>query len=177
MRKTIATLRTLLSDAGYSIGDLNELDGTVITFENDTILGFVLLYPDATKLINSWKTDSARVFGKVQSALRQAGEKAWNAYLVLLADTSGNYEQIIALENIEEDLVGTRKLARAGVEVPDELRNALMPLLSLQNAPRLEAVDIPKEIKLRTSELPPKLIKGFLSSASDSVLLQILESD
>ena len=28
MSKTIITLRTLLSDAGYSIGDLNELDGT-----------------------------------------------------------------------------------------------------------------------------------------------------
>ena len=177
MSKTITALRTHLLDAGYSIGDLNDLDGTVITFENDTVLGFVLLYPDAAKLIDSWKTDSARVLSKVKSALRQAGEKAWNAYLVLLADTGGDFGQNIALGNIEEDLVGTRKIARAGVEVPYELRNALMPLLALQNAPRLEAVDIPKEIKLRTSELPPNLIKGFLSSASYSVLLQILESD
>ena len=176
MSKTIITLRTLLSDAGYSIGDLNELDGTVVTFENDTVLGFVLLYPDAAKLIESWKTDSARVLGKVQSALRQAGEKAWNAYLVLLADSGGNYGQNITLGNIEENLVGTRKIARAGIEAPDELRNALMPLLSLQNAPRLEAVDMPTEIKLRTSELPPKLVKGFLSSASDFVLLQYLKS-
>ena len=148
----------------------------VVTFENDTVLGFVLLYPDAAKLIENWKTDSARVLGKVQSALRQAGEKAWNAYLVLLADSGGNYGQNIALGNIEENLVGTRKIARAGIEAPDELRNALMPLLSLQNAPRLEAVDMPTEIKLRTSELPPKLVEGFLSSASDSVLLQFLES-
>ena len=177
MSKTITALRTHLSDAGYSIGDLNELDGTVITFENDTVLGFVLLYPDAAKLIDSWKTDSARVFGKVQPALRKAGEKAWNAYLVLLAETGGKYGQTIALENIEENLVGTRKIARSGVEVPGELRNALMPLLSLQNAPRLEAVDMPNEIKMRTSELPPKLVECFLSSASDSVLLQILESD
>ena len=177
MSKTIATLRTHLSDAGYSISDLNALERTVITFENDTVLGFVLLYPDTAKLINNWKTDSARVLENVQFELRQAGEKAWNAYLVLLADAGGSYGQNIALENIEEDLVGTRKIARSGVEVPDELRNALMPLLSLQNAPRLEAVDMPNEIKLRTSGLPPKLVKGFLSSASDSVLLQILESD
>ena len=176
MSKTITALRAHLFDAGYSIGDLNEPDGTVITFENDTVLGFVLLYPDAAKLIDSWKTDSARVLGKVQSALRQAGEKAWNAYLVLLADAGGDYGQNIALGNIEENLVGTRKIARAGIEAPDELRNALMPLLSLQNAPRLEAVDMPTEIKLRTSELPPKLVEGFLSSASDSVLLQFLES-
>ena len=176
MSKTITALRTHLLDAGYSIGDLNELDGTVVTFENDTVLGFVLLYPDAAILIECWKTDSARVLGKVQSALRQAGEKAWNAYLVLLADTGGNYGQNITLGNIEENLVGTRKIARAGIEAPDELRNALMPLLSLQNSPRLEAVDMPTEIKLRTSELPPKLVEGFLSSASDSVLLQFLES-
>ena len=177
MSKTITALRAHLLDAGYSIGDLNELDGTVITFENDTVLGFVLLYPDAAKLIDSWKVDSAQVISKVKSALRQAGEKAWNAYLVLLADSDGDFGQNIALGNIEEDLVGTRKIARAGIEAPDELRNALMPLLSLQSAPRLGAVDMPNEIKLRTSALPPEFVEGFLSGASVSVLLQFLEGD
>ena len=177
MSTTMAMLRTQLSDAGYSIGELNALDGTAITFEDDTVLGFVLLYPDAANLIDNWQTDSARVLDNVQVALRQAGVKAWNAYLVLLADAGGDYGQNITLGNIEEDLVGTRKIARAGVKVPSKLRDALMPLLSLQNAPRLGAVDMPTEIKLRTSALPPEFVEGFLSNASESVLFQILESD
>ena len=176
MSETLTALRTHLSDAGYSIGILDTFDGTVTTFENDTVLGFVLHYPDAADLIEKWNTASARVLDNAQFALRQAGTKAWNAYLVLLADAAGDYGQNIMLGNIEEDLVGTRKIARAGVAAPDVLRNALMPLLSIQNAPRLETVDMVAEIRLRTSELPPELVEGFLSNASDSVLLKILES-
>ena len=175
MSDTTTALVAHLSTAEYSVGALDMPDGSVTIFENDTILGFALYYPDPETLIQSWRSASARVFEHARFALRHAGTKAWNAYLLLLADAPGDYGQTIALANIEEDLVGTRKIARAGVEIPDELRNALTPLLPLQTAPRLEAVDMAAEIKLRTSELPSELVDGFLSNASSAVLLRMLE--
>ena len=176
MNNTKSRLHKYLSSAGYSIGTLEALDGTVTTFENDAVLGFVHYYPDAATLIENWRTSSLRILEHAQLSLRQAGEKSWNAYLVLLADEVGDYGQNIILGNIEEDLVGTRKIARAGVAHAEELRSALMPLLGVQNAPRLDKVDMMAEIRLRTSELPAELVEGFLSNASDSVLFQFLEN-
>ncbi|GHE05396.1 hypothetical protein U879_04035 [Defluviimonas sp. 20V17] len=107
--------------------------------------------------------------------LRRAERKAWNAYLVFLAPSPGDYGENIMVGGIEEDLVGTRKIARAGIADAADVRAALLPLLAIQNAPRLDAVDMPAEIRLRTTELPSKLVDGFLSGASENTLLQLLE--
>ena len=176
MSKTMSELHKYLSSAGYSVGNMETEEDTVTTFENDTVLGFVLHYQDAATLIENWRSSSLRVFERARFSLRQAGAKAWNAYLVLLADEPSDYGQNIILCSIEENLVGTRKIARAGVAEPEELRNALMPLLNMQNAPHLDKVDMVAEIILRTSELPVDLVEGFLSNASDSVLFQLLEN-
>jgi len=107
--------------------------------------------------------------------LRSAGDKAWNLYVVLLADEPGTFGQRIALCDIEENLVGTRKIARAGVADSDSLRNALLPLLHLQSPPKLEAVDMAGEIESRTTELPRGLMHAFLSDSSEDTLVQLLE--
>lgn len=176
MTATLETVHAVLSEGGYSVGTNSSLDETVSIFENDSVLGFVLYYRNASRLIDCWKEDSDRVLQKSKFALRRAGQKAWNTYLVLLADELGDYGQNISLGAIEEDLTGTRKIARSGVSVSDELRVALLPLLSIQNAPRLEAVDMPAEIKLRTPELPAALVEAFLSDASDATLSQLFEN-
>lgn len=175
MNTTMSALHEYLSKAGYSLDNLETPEGTITTFENNTILGFVLYYQDAATLILSWNISSMRILDNARISLRKAGAKAWNAYLILLADEPGDYGQNVILGNIEEDLVGTRKIARAGVATSKNLRDALMPLLDVQNAPRLDKVDMVAEIKLRTSELPKNLVKGFLSDASDSVLFRLLE--
>ena len=175
MSETMTSVSTLLSDAGYSIGVMETDEGAVTTFENNTVFGFVFYYPDAETLILEWRAFSSRVLDRAQFALRSAGEKAWNTYLVLLADQAAGYGPNTILGHIEEDLVGTRKIARAGVIAPTVRRNALMPLLAIQNAPSLEKVDMEREIRLRTSEFPAELVEGFLSEASDNVLLQMLE--
>ena len=177
MSDTMTLASQYLSDDGYTIGVLNTPDGPIVTFENDTILGFIFHFPDTTALVENWKQVSSTTLEFAQFALRQAGAKSWNAYLILLADAESNFAESIELEHIEENLVGTRKIARAGVEDSNKLRYALLPLLSLRNAPHLEVVDMQAEIRLRTSDLPSEVIDGFLSTASDSVLIQILESD
>ena len=176
MNATKASVSTLLSQAGYSVSAMDSAQGSATMFENDTVLGFVLYYLDAETLVTNWSQDSTRVLKQAQFALRRAGEKAWNTYLVLLADEVTDYVENIILGDIEENLVGTRKIARAGASSPTELRNALLPLLAIQNPPKLEKVDMEAEIRLRTSELSKELVDGFLSHASDAVLLQLLES-
>lgn len=81
----------------------------------------------------------------------------------------------VSLGAIEEDLAGTRKIARAGVNDVANLHAAILPLLALQSAPRLDAVDITEEIRQRTTELPPRAVEAFLSSADEAVVIQVLE--
>jgi hypothetical protein len=113
-----------------------------------------------------------------QLGLRRAQSKAWNTYTVFLAVAKANYGQRVALSSIEEDLAGTRKLARAGISDSEDLRAALLPLLPIQNAPDLEAVDMSAEIKLRTTELPTRVVDAFLSPrAQETSVAQILEEE
>ncbi len=175
MTGIIGIVQEQLVEGGYSVGTTDDRDGPVLLFENDSILGFVICFPDAASLLEQWQAASQRVLKNAQLALRRAEGKAWNAYLVVLAEAQGDYGENVMLGGIEEDLVGTRKIARAGVADSTDVRAALLPLLAIQNAPRLEAVDLPAEIRLRTTELPSELIDGFLGGVSESTLLQLLE--
>ncbi len=176
MSTTILLVQDQLVQAGYAVAIADGDDGPVAMFENASILGFVLCFPDAAKLLEQWQPASQRVLKTAQFALRRAEAKSWNAYLLFLADAPGDYGQNIRLGTIEEDLIGTRKIARAGVADASDVRTALLPLLPIQNAPRLEAVDMPSEIRLRTSELPIELVQAFLSGAPDATLAQLLEA-
>ncbi|MER8899356.1 hypothetical protein [Mesorhizobium sp. M0676] len=165
-----------LSDANYSVASLDDVLGKYLAFEGDTVLGFVLAFPDAVSLIVNWRTRSQQVLKASQFGLRRSEAKAWNAYLVLLATEPADYGASITLSAIEEDLTGTRKIARAGVATEADARSALLPLLAMQNAPQLDAVDMASEIRLRTSELPVELIDAFVSGAPEATMLQMLEA-
>ena len=176
MSNTVELLREYMGGVGYSTGVMNTSIGDVTIFENESVLGFVILYPSAATLVENWKRESELVLQAAQFSLRQAGTKAWNVYLMLLAEEPGSYGENISLGGIEENLVGTRKIARSGVSNREELRAALLPLFPIQNAPRLEVVDMRGEIRLRTSELPEDLVDAFLSDASEATMIQLLES-
>jgi len=176
MSALLSMAQKQLADAGYAVAAANDQDGPVLLFENDSILGFVMCFPDATALLERWQPTSHRVLQTAQFALRRAERKAWNAYLVFLTDVAGDYGQNVIIGAIEEDLVGTRKLARAGIVTTEDVRSALLPLLAIQNAPRLDAVDMPVEIRMRTTELPNELVDAFLGGAAESTLAQLLEA-
>lgn len=165
-----------LNEAGYSVAALEEASVTYLAFEGDTVLGFVLAFPDAPKLIENWRPHSQQVLKAAQFALRRAEAKSWNAYLILLAAEAADYVASIKLSAIEEDLTGTRKIARAGISSEDCARAALLPLLAIQNAPQLDAVDMASEIRLRTTELPPDLVEAFVGGAPDAAIFQLLEA-
>ena len=176
MNDTEATVRQLLVNEGYSIGELHVGDCRVVIFENATVFGFVFLYSDSTSLLERWQSNSEQVLREMQFRLRQAGEKAWNTYAVLLSDNRTSRHDGVKLQAIEENLVGTRKIARTGVKDTDVLRLALLPLLGIQNAPKLEPIDMADEIRIRTSELPDDLVDGFIAGAPKSLMTQLLEA-
>jgi hypothetical protein len=134
-----------------------------------------LAYDTPSQLIELWTGDADRVIANYQFGLRRAGQKAWNTYLVLLASSATDFRASAVLSAIEEDLAGTRKVARANIADIADVRAALLPLLPLQSAPMLEPVDVASEIRQRTTELPPHAVDAFLSTANDAMVMQVLE--
>ncbi len=170
-----AESQRVLSDGGI-VATAVDLDGiTALAFESSTVVGFIVSYPHAEALLLGWERDINRLVSEFQFGLRRAQAKAWNTYVVLLASAAPSHGQQVAMSAVEENLVGTRKIARAGVSNLEALRAALLPLLPIQNAPRLEAVDMKAEIQLRTTELPLRLVQAFLSEASDATVAKVLE--
>ncbi len=165
-----------LDQAHYSVAIVDDSTGQYLVFEGETVLGFVLAFPDGASLIDTWRARSQHVLKASQFGLRRAEAKAWNAYLVLLARDLADYGVSVNLSAIEEDLTGTRKIARAGISTETMVRAALLPLLAMQNAPQLNAVDMAAEIRLRTSELPSELIDAFVRGAPEATMLQLLET-
>jgi hypothetical protein len=165
----------VLIEGGFTATRIVVGSRQALAFEDATVLGFLFAYDDASKLMAEWSADADRAVSTYQFGLRKAGMKAWNAYIVLLASGSADYAQTVSLGAIDEDLAGTRKVARAGVGDIADLHAALLPLLALQSAPRLEAVDILDEIRQRTTELPQRVVDAFLSTADESVVIKVLE--
>jgi hypothetical protein len=170
-----AECHRLLGEAGITTSDLRGSGRRALAFEGGTVLGFALIYQNVDELRQQWRADSDSLIAAHQLALRRAQAKAWNTYLILLAHETASYAAQVALSAIEEDLTGTRKVARGGIVSADALRIALLPLLPIQNSPRLEAVDMRTEIQLRTTELPSRTVAAFLSTASVAVVAQTLE--
>lgn len=165
----------ILAAAGYLTTRVPMETREALVFEDATTIGFLFAYVDATDLTKTWQRDTTAAVARHNLALRRAGQKAWNAYVVLLAGGQVDHSSTVALATIEEDLSGTRKIARAGIADIEDVRAALLTLLPLQNAPRLESVDIAAEIRQRATELHPRGVDAFLSSADESIVLQVLE--
>ncbi|MGX5652536.1 hypothetical protein ACWKW4_19950 [Hydrogenophaga borbori] len=169
------TSEGLLGRMGFTAVMTTVKGREVLVFEDDSVIGFVFSYPNVRSLIASWSSDSEAAVSAHQLALRRAGQKAWNTYMVLLASGEASYADLAALAAIEEDLTGTRKIARSDVKDISDVEAALLPLLPLQSAPKLDAVDMVYEIRQRATELSPRAVDAFVSGIDESVVLQVIE--
>lgn len=167
--------REALEAARFSVSDLVVEPVRCLAFESETILGFVFVYSGADELLARWRTESDHTLRHHQLNLRRAGPKAWNTYTVFLASGSVEYGQVVAMSSIEEDLRGTRKIARGGIRSREDVEVALLSLMPLKSAPRLEAVDMPAEIRQRTTELPQIAVDAFFSDVNEATVAQALE--
>lgn len=165
----------LLAEFEFTIRSIRVGDRPALAFENSTVVGFLFAYETARDLLDIWAENADAAISANQFGLRRAGQKAWNAYLILLAAGEADYAESVALSALEEDLTGTRKIARAGVKEIADARAALLSLLPLQVAPQLESVNIVTEIRQRATELPPRVLDAFFSQAELAVVMQALE--
>lgn len=170
--------RRLLGEAAITTGLIETSRGSALAFEGITVLGFIIVYHDPAHLLERWSDDAAALIAANQLSLRRAQAKAWNTYMIFLAETAvSKSEQQVAIAAIEEDLIGTRKIARVEIRTREDLRAALLPLLPIQNMPRLEAVNMVAEIDLRTTELSERMRQAFLSRVPEAVVAQVLEEE
>lgn len=171
MTVALSLLAEELSRSGYEVTLLDESIGT---FENDTLLGFLITFTRTADLVANWAEDADRAISRYQFQLRSAGVKAWNAYLILAADEPALDDELPALTLIEEDLNATRKIARAGISSAHLARAALLSLLPLQSKPVLEQIDMGAEIVARSGDIHAPAVRAFLADADDSLILQML---
>ena len=165
----------LLTQAAFTARRTSVKGQECLVFEDDTVLGFLFTYADPSTLAAEWEAHAEAAISTHQLGLRRAGQKAWNTYVILLAANVANHADLAALAAIEEDLTGTRKIARAGIVDASDLEAALLPLLPIRSAPKLDAVDMVSEIRQRATELPPRAIDAFVSGADESIILQVIE--
>jgi hypothetical protein len=162
-------------EAGFATRQVLIRDRQALLFEDGTVLGFLFAYENPAELIGRWENDAEAAVSSHQLGLRRGGQKAWNTYVVLLAGAAADFGESIRIGAIEEDLTGTRKIAFAGIKDLSDIRAALLPLMPIQSAPKLEAADIANEIRQRTTQLPRRAVDAFLSDADDAVVIQVLE--
>ena len=174
MKSLLEEAKEILSDNQFSIGENSELP-LLLTFEGPSVLGFLIEFDSTETLIETWQEKLQEAQSRYQLALRSSGEKAWNAYAIMLTQDNATSDQKVVLQSIEENLTGTRKIVRAEINGKQELIQALLPLLPIQSHPKLPPIDIVDEIRKRTTELPEDALDALFSNASDVIALQVIE--
>lgn len=163
-------VRAALQGAGYRCAATQ--DGDVV-FEDDTLLGFVSVQASARDILGTWRAKQDAFLRSFATPLRKDAGKAWNVYSVFLAGNACAPDEAAALLQVEEDFVGTRKLARSGIETEDDVSEALYPLLPIENSVSLAEGDALVRVKARL-DFPPE-ITAALSGAAEVSLEEIAD--
>jgi hypothetical protein len=119
--------------AEYATSRFDGLPVPVVLFEDQTTVGFIYLFGSAAALLERWRDLEQAALTAQSVRLRAAGKKAWNIYSIFLTEAEATSDESHRIQRIEEDLVSTRKIARARIQTSADLREALAPLLPLQS--------------------------------------------
>lgn len=120
---------SLLEKAGYAIRATGH---AAFHFEDSSVLGVLSVYDSADEIADRWEEVQDSFLVEHDSALRSSPHKAWNVYSVHVTQAEASSKRVQDLKNIEEDLRRTRKIVGAGLASRSDLRQSLLPLLSIQ---------------------------------------------
>jgi hypothetical protein len=162
-----------LRDAGYETWTWTGASPPITCFENQTIVGFIHLFETAESLIASWENVQALVLARHAAMLRNAGTKAWNVYSVFLT-SDDEHDLRRNVERLEENFSLTRKIARSGIRVKEDLTQALLPLAPIKARPVLEDASVEDRVRARSKDISPKALQGFLGNASPKEIAELL---
>lgn len=164
----------LLRDAAYVTRQWAGSDVPMISFENETIIGFVHFFDSSDRLLREWESIEDKALKKFRFSIKSAGQKAWNVYSVFLSSDQQKDESQISLTNIEENFRETRKIARDGVDSFEGIRAALLPLLPIQNSPLLDEVNFVERLSANLGEIHRDGADAFLRGGTAHEIAEIL---
>ncbi len=165
MIDVLSTMQVVLREAGFTTR-LTSIDRSpIVSFEDDTLIGFGCVFEDPGALLARWRTTEMSLLTRFAAGFRTAGEKAWNVYCVFLCGSAADSIQDRQVRWIEEDLERTRKVAACGVASREDLLRALLPVLPLQYQPVLRAEDVTERLQTRIRTIVPRASHVVLDQA------------
>jgi hypothetical protein len=162
MTEIAATVQIILEEAGYATWLVPVEELVAICFEDDAVMGFVTIFDEPATLLQRWQAVEALLLARHAPRFREAQDKAWNVYSVLLCPKLGSTDETRQIRRIEEDLEKTRKVAACGLAGRQEIVTALLPILPIQYRPRLEGEDLTDRLKKRIAAIAPAVVEVAL---------------
>jgi len=142
--------RAVLEEAKYDTFEQSPTED-VFYFEDNSVLGFVKNCESVSTILSSWESIQDSFLKQYALRLRSETNKSWNVYSIYLSKDECSEEQKRKIFEIEENFRGTRKLVRTGIKSRSDIRNALLPLLPIQNLLSLRTEDIEQRLRERLS--------------------------
>ena len=165
MIDVLSTLQVLLREAGF-VTRLTSIErASIVSFEDDTLIGFGCVFDSPNSLLERWKTTELSLLTRYAAGFRKAGEKAWNVYCAFLCASAADPIQNRQVCWIEEDLERTRKIAACGLASREELLRALLPVLPLRYQPVLRAENVTERLQTRIHTIAPRASRVVLDQA------------
>ncbi len=151
----LSAVQVVLRESGFEARLESAGQSSVVSFEDDALMGFTFVFTDAAILLNEWRLAERSVLTRHSGRFRAAGDKAWNVYCVFLSDGLATPAQRRQVRWIEEDLEHTRKVAACGIRTRESLIQALLPILPLQQQPSLSPGDSTDRFRTRLDVITP----------------------
>jgi hypothetical protein len=171
-----STSQVMLRDAGYSVVLVDVVGTSVICFEDDSLVGFCVTFASAGILLEEWREKEVKILNRFAPGIRVSGEKAWNVYVVFLTADTADDKQNRAIHWIEEDLDRTRKIASANIGTREDLSQALLAILPLQQQPILEPEDATDRLQRRIQSIAPVVENVFFDETIPAIeIVRLLE--
>jgi hypothetical protein len=161
----LSSVQVLLREVGFGTRLVSAGQSPVLRFEDESLMGFVITFEDSEDMLKNWKTAEMSLLTQYASRFRQAGDKAWNVYVILLTTSAADSNHERQVRWIEEDLERTRKLASCGVTTREDLVRALLPILPLQYKPMLQTEDVSERLQRRIRSIAPKAAEVALNES------------
>jgi hypothetical protein len=139
--------QNVLEKFGYEVS-LQNSNRQLITFEDESIIGFVYILDSVSSIIDNWEEYQDQTLIKYAGILNADPNKSWNVYTIFLTDGGSVDSQQHRLSTIEDDLRGTRKIIGSDIKSSKALIQALLPILPIQiraNIGHIEGISSLKE--------------------------------
>jgi hypothetical protein len=162
-----------LRGAGYRV-QLGIENPSALHFEDYSLFGFAAVYDSVDLLLQNWKGNQDAFLQANAPFLRLSPQKAWNCYAIHLTDAKATLAESQALFDIEENFVGTRKIARANMATGADVQRALYPLIPVQNLLKMQGPHGDLDIAQRFHDWPDAAVRALLGDGKAEDIVELL---